>query len=235
MKNSDHDVALVWLRHDLRLADHPALDYALRHARQVVCAYLHAPEGKSEWQLGGASRWWLHHSLAALQEAIAARGGQLILRQGDALAELRALLKDTGATLLVWNRLYEPAAIERDKHIKATLRAAGTEVHSFNGHLLFEPGQILNGSGAPYRVFTPFWRTCAAQLAEQPAPLRTPTRLLLPHKAPRSLTLAQLELKPRIPWDAGLAANWTPGEAGARAQLKHFKSALLGEYPQART
>ena len=45
-----------------------------------------------------------------------------------------------------------------------------------------------------------------------------------------TLPLKALELLPRIPWDAGLAEAWSPGEAGAQAQLKRFRRRALAEY-----
>ena len=107
--------ALVWFRRDLRLIDHPALHHAAtRHAR-VIPVYIHAPHEEAPWQPGAASRWWLHHSLTALDTALRGQGSRLILRQGDSLNTLRQLLRDTGATAVYWNRLHEPAIIARDR------------------------------------------------------------------------------------------------------------------------
>ena len=81
--------ALVWFRRDLRLADHPALTAAAAAHQHVVPVYIHAPEEEAPWAPGGASRWWLHHSLAALQGSLAALGLPLVIRQGESLAVLR--------------------------------------------------------------------------------------------------------------------------------------------------
>jgi deoxyribodipyrimidine photo-lyase len=65
-----HDTALVWFRRDLRLTDNPALLYALEHAKRIVPLFVHAPAEDGSWEPGAASRWWLHHSLAALDKAL---------------------------------------------------------------------------------------------------------------------------------------------------------------------
>ena len=44
---------------------------------------MHDPEGEGEWAPGGASRWWLHHSLVALGKEISQKGGRLVVRRGD--------------------------------------------------------------------------------------------------------------------------------------------------------
>jgi deoxyribodipyrimidine photo-lyase len=102
---NDAGPAIVWFRRDLRLTDNPALSAACEQARQVVALYVHAPEEEGEWTPGGASRWWLHHSLAALDEALRARGGRLCLRRGESLGTLLAVARETGATRVFWNRL----------------------------------------------------------------------------------------------------------------------------------
>ena len=183
--------ALVWFRRDLRLADHPALDAACAAHERILPVYIHAPDEEAPWQPGGASRWWLHHSLKALDGRLRERGSRLLILQGDTLTELRRLIAATGATAVHWNRLYEPAVIARDKRIKEALRADGVDAQSHNGALLFEPWTLKTGAGEPYRVFTPFWRNASAQLPA-PAPLPEPDLLPLPSGTPDGIALDAL-------------------------------------------
>ena len=106
---NDTGTAIVWFRRDLRLTDNPALSAACEHARHVIALYVHAPEEDGEWVPGGASRWWLHHSLARFDESLRARGGRLTIRRGASLETLLAVARETGATHVYWNRLYDPA------------------------------------------------------------------------------------------------------------------------------
>lgn len=222
--------AIVWFRRDLRLTDHPALTAAAANHQHVVPVYVHAPEEEAPWAPGGASRWWLHHSLTALEGSLAKLGLRLVVREGDSLAALRAVARETGATAVYWSRLYEPKATERDTRIKAALREDGLTAESSNAALLFEPWQTQTGSGDPYRVFTPFWRNCAARLDLQPAPLPVPAKLSGPVKALASVPIAALELLPTIPWAGGLAEHWTPGEAGAMERLEAFLDGPVPSY-----
>ena len=221
--------ALLWLRRDLRLADHPALTAAAAHGR-VLPVYIDAPEEEEPWAPGGASRWWLHHSLSALQASLAERGLPLVIRRGESLATLRALVKESGATAVFWSRLYEPAIMARDTAIKSALREDGLIAESSNAALLFEPWQTQTGSGDPYRVFTPFWKNCAARLDQQPAPLPVPEALRAPAKVPHGMTVDELGLLPTLPWAGGLAATWTPGEAGAMDRLESFIDGPMPAY-----
>lgn len=105
--------AIVWLRQDLRLADNPALQAACRRGGPVVPVFVWAPEEEGVWPPGGASRWWLHHSLARLAEEFSGAGARLVIRQGSSIAELQRVAKATGADAVFWNRRYEPAAVPR--------------------------------------------------------------------------------------------------------------------------
>ncbi|HET9694254.1 MAG TPA: deoxyribodipyrimidine photo-lyase [Steroidobacteraceae bacterium] len=226
--------ALVWFRRDLRLADHPALAAAVAHAERIVAVYVHSPEEDGAWRAGAASDWWLHHSLVHLDAALRERGIALTVRRGPATRALLALVEETGATHVYWNRLYEPAPVARDTALKAELRSRGLTCASFNGTLLCEPWQVRTAQGGPYKVFTPFWRACQAQLDALPAPLPAPTHLRGPRRTPRSEPIAALELLPRVRWDAGLAATWVPGEAGAHARLAEFCRESLAGYDSGR-
>ncbi|MDS4042194.1 MAG: deoxyribodipyrimidine photo-lyase [Candidatus Competibacter sp.] len=220
--------ALVWFRRDLRLIDNPALHHAASEHERVVPVYIHAPQEEAPWEPGAASRWWLHHSLVALDAALRRRNSRLVLRQGNSLSALRELLRETGATAVYWNRLYEPAIMARDRVVKAALRADGIVAESHLATLLIEPWTLLKADETPYQVFTPFWKACLGKLPPA-APLPAPA-LLDPKRWPDSPPLDALDLLPRIRWDEGLAAAWQPGEAGALARLDRFCEAVLAGY-----
>jgi deoxyribodipyrimidine photo-lyase len=224
---------LLWLRQDLRLADNPALAAARQRGEPVIPVFIWAPEEEGEWPPGGASRWWLHHSLRALAADLHALGARLVLRRGPTEPALRALLQETGAQAVYWNRRYEPAIVKRDTQLKGALKGAGITVESFNAALLHEPWQIQNKAGKPFQVFTPFWRHCLT-LPEPEAPLAAPSHWPSPARWPASLSLADLALEPVIDWAGGLREAWQPGAAGAAAQLDRFVRAAFADYPEHR-
>jgi deoxyribodipyrimidine photo-lyase len=224
--------AIVWLRRDLRLTDHAALAAACASRTRVLPVYIHSPEEESPWAPGGASRWWLHQSLQALTRRLAERGGQLHLAAGNSLEVLRKIIEQTGADSVHWSRCYEPEAIARDTRVKAALREKGITVESHAGNVWAEPWQVETGQGHPYRVFTPFWRNLRPRLKpEQPLPEARAEEWL---RLPGSLPLSALELEPRIPWAAGLAQTWLPGEDGATRRLQSFGLDALAEYARGR-
>jgi deoxyribodipyrimidine photo-lyase len=204
--------AIHWFRLDLRRADNPAFAAAAQLGA-VVPVFIWAPEEEGAWPPGAASRWWLHHSLQALAQDL----GGLVIRRGPSLDTLRQLVKETGASVVFWNRRYEPALIARDTKVKQGLLADGLTVESFNSALLFEPWEIKTGSGGPYQVFTPFYRKCLAKGVNTETQPSAPPHMV----RATSLDLDDLELLPKLDWAKGFEGH--PGEAGAHQLLKSFR------------
>ena len=221
--------ALVWFRHDLRLDDNPALRAALDQGFTPIPVYVHAPQEEGEWSPGAASLAWLHRSLAALDADLRARGSRLLLREGPSAPALQALVEQTGAVAVFWNRKYEPATQPRDASLKKRLREQGLQVESFNGCLLFEPWDLATQQGGPYKVFTPFWRSALAQW-RAPATWDAPGALPAFEDALPGESLDAWRLAPALGWDAGFWKVWMPGEAGAREALEVFIDGALNGY-----
>jgi len=223
---------IVWFRRDLRLGDNPALADALKSGRPILPLYI-LDETDDLRAPGAASLWWLRRSLDQLAASLEKRGSRLILRRGVAASELAALVRQTGATRVVWNRLYDPGVTDRDAALKAGLKADGLAAQSFNSGLLSEPWTVRNKSGEAFKVFSPFWR--AAQSSLDLTPLHpTPDALTAPAVWPDSQRLEAWDLQPTKPdWTGGFAL-WTPGEAGAQTRLTKFLESGLARYTDGR-
>ncbi len=208
---------VVWLRDDLRLADNPALTAAAERGNPLVVVYVLDEVGSGIRPLGGASRWWLHHSLVALDASLRERGGSLVLRRGAASDVIPALVAELGAAAVHWNRRYA-ASRQIDAELKTRLRAEGVEVESHQGSLLFEPWSVRSGQGEPYKVFTPFWRAAREQSVR--APLPAPAVEFATAASDRLDDWGLLPTRPD--WAAGLRDTWTPGEAAAHDRLAAF-------------
>ena len=217
---------ILWFRQDLRLADNPALTHAAESGRPIIPVYI-LDQGSAGAAMGAASLWWLDKSLRALDGALRAGGAGLILRRGDSEAELRRLIDETGADAVFVNRRFEPRAFVHDADIAHALQAEGIACKGWNGTLLARPGSVLNGSGQPYRVFTPFLKALLAAAApppHTPGPRRIET--------PSGLASNDIDawgLHPTRPdWSGGF--DWTPGEAGASDALSRFVDGGLRSY-----
>ncbi|MBK7189725.1 MAG: deoxyribodipyrimidine photo-lyase [bacterium] len=219
-----------WFRQDLRLADNPALHRAAAAGR-VLPVFVLDDVNAGSLRRGAASRWWLHHSLAALDRSLQ---GRLVLLRGDALDLVPALAAQVGATAVHWNRCYEPWRIARDTKLKEKLAAQGVAAVSTNGSLLWEPWDVSNAAGKPYQVFTPFYRKGCLNAGAPRLPLPRPETLTLAEPPAKALSLAALELLPRIRWDRQLEPHWQIGEEAATARLASFLAGGLRGYREGR-
>ena len=178
--------AIVWLRRDLRLADHEALLQASRDFDHVIPVFVlfedsfslpNTPTTKNSansaysnascsWPLGAAQRWWLHHSLKQLDKDLNEYGSRLIFRQGDPVKEIVALVKETGASAVFWHRIYEAQIAAIDDGVVKGLQAVGCKAFPKGGDLLCEPDMLRAADGEPFKIFMPFWRCLVKTMAE---------------------------------------------------------------------
>ncbi|MDM7890911.1 cryptochrome/photolyase family protein [Curtobacterium caseinilyticum] len=221
--------AIVWLREDLRLGDNPALRAAIDHGGTVTVVVVLDEDTPGVRPVGAASRWWLHHSLSALDADLRDRHSRLVLRRGPAARVIPELVAESGADAVYWNRRYGRVERDLDAGIKTALTEGGTEAHSFAANLLWEPWTVLTGQGEPFKVFTPFWR--AAQAMPEPRhPLPAPDDLPGPADV-ASDDLDDWAFLPTAPdWAGGLRDAWEPGEAGAHRKLEQFVHDALEDY-----
>ena len=141
-----------WFRKDLHLADNPALSEAAESGRPVAAAYILEDGDSDPWPPGGAGRWWLHHSLASLDNSLRKLGNRLILRRGRPREILPELARETGAEAVHVARLAEPYARELDGEVDDLLKPLGVRLRVFGGNLLFPPEKITTRKGGPFKV-----------------------------------------------------------------------------------
>ena len=207
----------MWFRHDLRITDNPALNEACRSG-DIIPIYIHDNHNNQSKQIGSASKWWLHQSLISLNKDL---DGGLITLTGDPKKIIPKLVNESGASSVVWNRNYEPWQITRDKNIKTKLEENGLKVKTFNGSLLWEPWKILNQSGTPYKVFTPFYRKGCLNADSPRIPEAKPKKINVV-TLNDGFDVESLELMPKIEWYKTMEKTWSPGEEGAIKKLDRF-------------
>ncbi len=224
--------AVMWFRQDLRLADNAALR-AAADAGPLICLYVLDDVTPGEWAWGGASRWWLHNSLTRLAEDLTQHRLTLVLRRGAADRIVAEVLRETGAAALYFTRDYAPWSGALERRIKTIAEEQGATCHRYGGFLLHEPEAIRTGQDLPYKVFTPFARSCFTR--GDPMPSRpAPKRIEAWSGTLKSDRLADWNLLPRNPdWAAGFAV-WAPGEQGARRRLESFIGESLAAYADGR-
>jgi len=231
MKVSNSAPVIYWFRQDLRLSDLPALQAAASQGRPIIPCYLLDDDTPGEWAVGGAARWWLHHSLLLLNQSLE---GKLLVRRGDTLEHLLSLQEETGAVGIYCSALHEPWNRHLEQSLATALAERHVDFHRGEGYLLCQPGQVATKTGDSYKVFTPFWRACLDWLQPGPCLPPVPASAFAHHFLPGLIPEEYGLLPPGQHWWAHWLTLWTPGEAGARERLYEFVDNQLQNYANGR-
>ena len=221
---------LFWFRQDLRLSDNPGLYEAAKQGA-VMPVYIQDDGAAGDFKMGEASRWWLHHSLSALNNTL---NNKLNVYQGNAKEILLKLVKDNTIDTIYWNRCYEPWRIKDDAAIKAELKAGNIDCKSFNGSLLLEPWQVLKNDNTCYKVFTPFYQKGCLGIADIRRPILKPETLDLIKDQSNKIDIDSLKLLPDKNWHQKMKPYWIIGEKGAKEKLQTFLNEGLDGYKEGR-
>ncbi len=202
--------ALLWFRRDLRLTDNRALMAALEDG-PIVPLFVLDDAGAGDFAVGAAQRWWLHHSLAALDKSL---GGRLVLRRGPSSKVVAEVADAAGATSIHATRLHEPWEVAAEEALDDRLT-----LH--DGDTLIPPDRVRTGSGEPYKIYGPFWRNLTTHLPPDEPAERPETMAFA--EFPKGDRLDDWKLLPTSPdWAARFGVEWLPGEDGAQARLEDF-------------
>ncbi len=208
--------SIVWLRQDLRLHDHPPFVAAAQEG-PVIPVYILDDDTPGRWRIGGAQRWWLHHSLLNLHRSLEQIGSRLILRRGESVRELKRIASEMGIRRVHATQHYEPWWREAEQRVGEEFNLV---LHA--GNVLVPPEEVRTGTGMAYKIYTPYWRALQEQLPPS-LPLPAPERLQAPEEWPRSEDLDSWALLPVRPnWAAFFGDEWSPGEAAGLDRLNHF-------------
>ncbi|MEX2116654.1 MAG: deoxyribodipyrimidine photo-lyase [Bacteroidota bacterium] len=219
---------IVWFRRDLRVNDHAALFHASRTGTPIIPLFIFDTPRIARIPSDGAVFDFQADCLNALGAGISSLGGSLIVRKGDALAVHEELIRSVQPAALYFNRDYAPAELDREQAVAALYRSYGIEVLPFKDHVLHEPEEILNGSGNPYVVFTPFanaWKKLPLMVPfGKPRPFSTPAMdrgpILLSSDLGRSRTISDPAFR--------------GGEGNAKSAWRKFLADALPTYSKGR-
>nr|QMU24177.1 cryptochrome-1-like protein [Haloxylon ammodendron] len=226
---------IVWFRRDLRIEDNPALAAAARDG-SVLPVYIWCPKEEGQFYPGRVSRWWLKESLIHLEHSLKSLGAELVLIKAEStLDAMLECISATGATKVVFNRLYDPVSLVRDHNIKQKLGELNIAVHSYNGDLLYEPWEVYDEKGHAFTTFAPFWDKCLSmQLG--PASFPTPRRLVAATGSIKKFSIEELGLENESEKSSNalLRRAWSPGWANANKALAEFVDQHLVKYSKGR-
>ena len=192
---------------------------AAAEAGAVIPVYVLDDESAGHHAYGGASRWWLHHSLSSLAESFAKLGSKLVLRRGNAVEELTKLAEEVSTSTIHANRQYEPWWRKAQKELKVNF-----DLQLYDANYLLEPGTVKTGAGGDYKIYTPFSRATLAILPPRDL-VPAPDALTAPESWPVSDALEDWNLLPTRPdWAGGMRDFWQVGEGAAHERLDWWES-----------
>ena len=210
---------MLWFRRDLRLADHPALLAALDAADEVVPLFVVDPFLQ---RTSGRPRLaFLAGCLADLHERT---GGALLIRTGTPAEVVAAVAGEVDASTVFATADFGPYGRRRDEAVAAALGAGGRSLVALDSPYAAPPGTVVKADGAPYGVYTPFYRAWSAR--RLPGPVAEPRR-------PRWAGGLTGEPVPRAPDLAGTRIL-PPGEAAAHQALDRFLDGPVRAYAEGR-
>ena len=226
-----NNLGIFWFRQDLRLQNNEALHRLIKKCDKILPIFI----DDKNVELGGASKWWLHHSLESLDKSLKKKNSKLYLFRGEPIKILYKLIKEYKIESVYWNRLYDSYSINRDINLKKILSENDVETISFKGSLINEPWSIKNKSNTFFKVFTPYWNACLEE--KKTIILNDSVNKISTIKinSPESLCIDELKLYPKkSKWTKTLSLNWIPGEKQALKNLEYFKKNILNDYENGR-
>jgi len=222
--------ALLWLRRDLRLHDHPALRAALEQSDGLIVVFCFDQRLLSGPHASGPRTQFLLECLADLDRSLRERDGRLVVRRGPPERELPALARACGARSVHFSADAGPFARERESRVSEALARSGIETQSHPGLFVVDDLEsIRTGAGRPYTVFTPFFRTWLGQ--RRRGVLDAPRGLPAP---PSAIDLGSLPRLSELGLEQEVRDPLPGGERAARAALRSFLSGAVADYEEGR-
>ena len=149
--------SLFWFRRDLRDYDNTGLAAALNNSNEVFCVFIFDRKILDELSTKQDRRVdFIHQSISELAHSLEKKGGALIVRYGDAVEEIKKLVSELNIEAVFTNKDYEPFAYQRDETVETLLQDQDIKFHHYKDQVIFEEKEILNKSGKPFTVFTPY-------------------------------------------------------------------------------
>ncbi|MCH0539859.1 deoxyribodipyrimidine photo-lyase [Streptomyces sp. MUM 203J] len=205
-------VSVVLFTADLRVHDHPPLRAALQGAHEVVPLFVRDPAVDRAGFAAPNRLAFLADCLADLDKALRDRGGRLVLRVGDTVAEVCSLVGEAQADEVHMAAGHSAFARARQARLRRALEADGCRLYVHEAVVTaVPPGALTPQGGDHFAVFTPYFRRWAE------APLRGPLPAPRAVRVPSHLRSEPLPSRSAVAGaSAGLAAG---GESQGRRRL----------------
>jgi len=236
--NADSSPIVCWFRTDLRVHDNLAL-LAAADRGPVIGLYIATP---GQWQVHDDAPikldFW-RRNLGELETALKAHGIPLVTCEvpdyGAVPRVFEQIIDDWQVAGVTFNREYPIHEARRDAAVAFLCEELGVTAQGFDDSVLIRPGNILNNSGDPFRVFTPFSRKARQIIGPMSLDANT-----LPDTCGYAGSLSRLAAqKPldALSWpiqEKHWEERWPAGETQARRRLEVFCEEAIADYKERR-
>jgi len=170
MKHKKFSKTVFLFHRDLRLHDNLGLIQALKDSQQVIPVFI-----LDEMQVSDKNKYrslkaidFMRESLTALNSELGSKKSQLYFFCGKTVDILSRLIKNESVQAIYSNRDYTPFSRSRDESIGALCQESGVEFLIYDDALLTTPESVHKEDGAPYTIFTPFFKKARQLVVAQP-------------------------------------------------------------------
>ncbi|MGW7610151.1 cryptochrome/photolyase family protein [Streptomyces sp. NPDC054766] len=216
-------VSIVLFTSDLRLHDHPPLRAALDGSDTVVPLFVR-DEAVARAGFTAPNRMaFLADCLADLDAGLRERGGRLVVRSGDVVAEVARTVAEADADEVHMAADVSGYAHRREERLRAALEAEGCRLHVHETVVTaLAPGAVTPASSDHFAVFTPYYRHWARQ------PLRDAVAAPRIVRVPDGVASEEIPSRSEVSQVSGGLARG--GEREARKLLAAWLRGGIGAY-----
>ncbi len=156
---------------DLRVDDHLGLAQAAQFG-DVVPVLVLDPVRAARFRSSPRRAAYYCAAVAALDAAIRARGGRLIVRRGPTAATLRSLARGVGAETVAWSVRYDAKEIRADRDVQGALEESGIRVLAVHDAPVVPPEDLAlaHRRGDGWRSFVPYFERWRTLIPPEPLP-----------------------------------------------------------------
>ena len=225
------NIGLVWLKDDFRVKKNLALSEATRKHKEVVAFYLFK---KKKFEKQESQRWWVAKSLEEFKIKLAKYNINVEVLEIDSYKSFFELLLKKNNFSIYWNKTYEPNYLKFDNILSKKFSDHGINFKIFKGNILNEINEITKNDGAPFKVFTPFWRHAERFYSE-----KIPINYISISKCSKKVsffknTISAVKIYQKKRWFKKFEDFWNPSEENALKHLKNFLKENIENYSDRR-
>ena len=225
--------SLVLFSNDLRLNDNDAINSSIKGYDSTTFLFVFDKNLYLKTH-GSANLWWLKKSLDHLKENLKGKKITLYIIQGDYIKKTLEIIEKYKFDSVFINQNKHPEFIKKEEILKLSLKRININLFAYNKATLVDPALILNKTGDPYKVYSPFYKNCKL-LYSQKEVLKFPSINI------RNFIIEEKEIDTskvfsinNNKWSEKFDKYWSPGEDNAHISLEKFFKSSLSNYKEVR-